>query len=96
MDEALVEAGRVRLRPILMTTGTTVLGLLPLAAGLGDGAEIRSPLAIVVIAGMVTSTVLTLVIMPTIYAAAETAVATLRARGVAGGGPAEAEPVRES
>ena len=96
MDEALAEAGRVRLRPILMTTGTTVLGLLPLAAGLGDGAEIRSPLALVVIAGLITSTVLTLVIMPTIYAAAESALATLRARGVADGGPAEAEPVQES
>lgn len=96
MEAALVDAGRVRLRPILMTTGTTVLGLLPLAAGLGDGAEIRSPLAIVVIAGLVTSTVLTLVIMPTIYAATETAVATLRAKKLAGGGPAGAEPVRGS
>jgi HAE1 family hydrophobic/amphiphilic exporter-1 len=63
---------------------------------LGDGAEIRSPLAIVVIAGLVTSTVLTLVIMPTIYAATETAVATLRAKKLAGGGPAGAEPVRGS
>ncbi len=65
---ALVTAGRVRLRPILMTTTTTVLGLLPMALGLGDGAEIRTPMAITVIAGLVFSTVLTLVVIPTVYA----------------------------
>ena len=51
LEEALVEAGSVRLRPILMTTATTVLGLLPMSLGLGDGAEIRTPMAITVIAG---------------------------------------------
>jgi len=65
--EALVLAGRVRLRPILMTTGTTVLGLLPMALGLGEGAEIRMPMAVVVIAGLVCSTVLTLVVIPVVY-----------------------------
>jgi HAE1 family hydrophobic/amphiphilic exporter-1 len=65
--EAIVTAGRVRLRPILMTTATTVLGLLPMALGLGDGAEIRTPMAITVICGLTTSTVLTLVVIPTIY-----------------------------
>jgi HAE1 family hydrophobic/amphiphilic exporter-1 len=65
--EAIVEAGKVRLRPILMTTMTTVLGLLPMAIGLGDGAEIRTPMAITVIVGLITSTVLTLVVIPTIY-----------------------------
>jgi HAE1 family hydrophobic/amphiphilic exporter-1 len=65
--EAIILAGRVRLRPILMTTLTTVLGLLPMALGLGDGAEIRTPMAITVIIGLSTSTVLTLVVIPTVY-----------------------------
>lgn len=67
-QDALVQAGQVRLRPILMTTMTTVLGLVPMAIGLGDGAEIRQPMAITVIAGLSFSTVLTLVVIPTIYA----------------------------
>ncbi len=71
MEEALVEAGNVRLRPILMTTATTVLGLLPMASGLGDGAEIRTPMALTVIAGLVASTILTLVVLPTLYALVE-------------------------
>jgi HAE1 family hydrophobic/amphiphilic exporter-1 len=65
--EALVLAGRVRLRPILMTTGTTVLGLVPMALGLGDGAEIRTPMAVTVLAGLTTSTLLTLVVIPVVY-----------------------------
>jgi multidrug efflux pump subunit AcrB len=65
--EAITTAGKVRLRPILMTTSTTVLGLLPMALGLGDGAEIRTPMAITVIVGLVTSTVLTLIVIPTVY-----------------------------
>jgi HAE1 family hydrophobic/amphiphilic exporter-1 len=65
--EALVTAGSVRLRPILMTTATTVLGLLPMALGVGDGAELRTPMAIAVISGLVTSTLLTLVVIPSIY-----------------------------
>ncbi|MCY3738165.1 MAG: efflux RND transporter permease subunit [Gemmatimonadaceae bacterium] len=65
--EAIVRAGAVRLRPILMTTSTTVLGLLPMALGLGDGAEIRSPMAVTVIAGLVSSTFLTLVVIPAVY-----------------------------
>jgi HAE1 family hydrophobic/amphiphilic exporter-1 len=67
LKEALVKAGHVRLRPILMTTATTVLGLLPMAFSVGDGAEIRTPMAIAVIAGLLTSTFLTLLIIPTIY-----------------------------
>ena len=66
-DAALLEAARIRLRPIAMTTGTTVLGLLPLAVGLGEGAEIRKPMAIVVIAGLVSSTLLTLIVIPVVY-----------------------------
>ncbi len=65
--EAIVTAGTVRLRPILMTTLTTALGLLPMALGLGEGAEIRTPMALAVIGGLVTSTGLTLLIIPVIY-----------------------------
>jgi HAE1 family hydrophobic/amphiphilic exporter-1 len=65
--DAIVNAGAVRLRPILMTTSTTVLGLLPMALGWGDGAEIRTPMAITVICGLVSSTVLTLVVIPSLY-----------------------------
>jgi HAE1 family hydrophobic/amphiphilic exporter-1 len=66
--EALVEAGSVRLRPILMTTMTTVLGLMPLAIGVGEGAELRAPLAITLMGGLLISTVLTLVVIPVVYA----------------------------
>lgn len=65
--EAIEMAGAVRLRPILMTTLTTVLGLIPMAIGLGDGAEIRQPMAVTVIAGLSFSTVLTLIVIPTLY-----------------------------
>jgi HAE1 family hydrophobic/amphiphilic exporter-1 len=60
-------AGEVRLRPILMTTATTVLGLLPVALGLGEGSELRSPMALTVIGGLVTSSALTLLIIPAVY-----------------------------
>ncbi len=65
--DAIVHAGSVRLRPILMTTATTVLGLLPMALGLGEGSEIRTPMAITVVAGLISSTVLTLIVIPTVY-----------------------------
>jgi HAE1 family hydrophobic/amphiphilic exporter-1 len=68
LHTAIKNAGQARLRPILMTTLTTVLGLLPMALGLGEGAEIRTPMAITVIAGLVSSTVLTLIVIPTVYA----------------------------
>jgi HAE1 family hydrophobic/amphiphilic exporter-1 len=64
---ALKQAGRVRLRPILMTTATTVLGLLPMALGFGAGSELRSPMALTVIGGLLTSTALTLLIIPAVY-----------------------------
>ncbi|HWB79100.1 MAG TPA: efflux RND transporter permease subunit, partial [Nannocystaceae bacterium] len=79
-EEALALAGQVRLRPILMTTLTTVLGLVPMALGLGDGAEIRMPLAITVIAGLSLSTLLTLVVIPTIYAGVDGLAARLAGR----------------
>ncbi|MDA7857862.1 efflux RND transporter permease subunit [bacterium] len=65
--EAIIRAGRIRLRPILMTTLTTVLGLLPMALGLGEGAELRAPLAITVMGGLLVSTCLTLLVIPTFY-----------------------------
>lgn len=65
--EAVITAGKVRLRPILMTAVTTIFGVLPIALGLGAGGEARSPLGVVVIGGMTVSTVLTLVVIPVTY-----------------------------
>ena len=65
--EAIIEGGRSRLRPILMTTLTTTLGLIPLALGIGEGAEVRSPMGITVIGGLTVSTLLTLVVIPVMY-----------------------------
>jgi HAE1 family hydrophobic/amphiphilic exporter-1 len=64
---ALLEAGALRLRPILMTTLTTVLGLMPMALGYGEGAALRQPLAVAVIGGLTLSTLLTLVVIPCAY-----------------------------
>ena len=65
--EAILEAGKSRLRPILMTSATTILAMLPMAFGLGEGAELRSPLAITVIGGLAVATGLTLLVIPVIY-----------------------------
>ncbi|MGH8313642.1 MAG: efflux RND transporter permease subunit [Steroidobacterales bacterium] len=65
---ALVQAGRTRLRPILITKLTTILGLLPMALGFGEGAEIRAPMAITVIGGLTIATFLTLIVIPVVYA----------------------------
>ena len=65
--DALVEGARSRLRPIIMTTLSTLFGFLPLALALGDGAEVRSPMAIVVMGGLAVSTVLTLLVIPVVY-----------------------------
>lgn len=64
---AIIQAGRTRLRPILMTSLTTILGILPMALGLGEGAEANAPLAIAVIGGLAVSTLLTLVFIPVLY-----------------------------
>jgi HAE1 family hydrophobic/amphiphilic exporter-1 len=64
---AILEGGKSRLRPILMTTLTTTLGLLPLALGIGEGAEVRAPMAITVIGGLTVSTLLTLIVIPVVY-----------------------------
>lgn len=84
---ALIAAGSDRLRPILMTSTTTVLGLLPMALGLGEGAELRAPLAITVIGGLTVATLLTLVVIPVVY--------TLFDRGAEVDEAAE-EPVRKA
>jgi HAE1 family hydrophobic/amphiphilic exporter-1 len=65
--EAILEAGSARLRPILMTSLTTTLGLLPMAMGFGEGSEVRTPMAITVIGGLTVSTFLTLVVIPVVY-----------------------------
>ncbi len=70
--QALIEAGRIRLRPILMTTLCTLFGLLPLALGIGSGAELQRPLAIAVIGGLTVSMFITLVVMPVLYASIRT------------------------
>jgi len=65
--EALIEAGRIRLRPILMTTVALIAGMIPVAMGVGEGADFRAPLGRAVIGGVITSTVLTLLVIPTFY-----------------------------
>jgi HAE1 family hydrophobic/amphiphilic exporter-1 len=65
--EALIEAGAIRLRPILMTTFALIAGMLPVALGRGEGASFRAPLGVAVIGGVITSTVLTLIAIPTFY-----------------------------
>jgi HAE1 family hydrophobic/amphiphilic exporter-1 len=67
LREALIEAGAIRLRPILMTTFALIAGMIPVALGRGEGAQFRSPLGVAVIGGVITSTVLTLVAIPTFY-----------------------------
>jgi HAE1 family hydrophobic/amphiphilic exporter-1 len=65
--EALIQAGRVRLRPILMTTFALIAGMVPIALGGGEGGDFRAPLGIAVIGGVITSTLLTLLVIPTVY-----------------------------
>jgi hydrophobic/amphiphilic exporter-1 (mainly G- bacteria), HAE1 family len=67
LREALIEAGLIRLRPILMTTIALIAGMIPVALGRGEGADFRAPLGRAVIGGVITSTLLTLLVIPTIY-----------------------------
>ena len=76
--DAMIEAGGVRLRPILMTAFSTVAGILPIAIGFGAGAESRRPMGVAVVGGMITSTFLTLYVIPVVYTAIADAVATLK------------------
>ncbi|MGA8765458.1 MAG: efflux RND transporter permease subunit [Candidatus Acidiferrales bacterium] len=71
LAEALVAAGKIRVRPILMTTLATLFGLLPLALGIGSGAELQKPLALAVIGGLLLSTFITLLVMPVLYSLLE-------------------------
>ena len=77
LQEAIVEAAQTRLWPIMMTTATTVLGLLPMAIGVGEGAELRAPMAITVIGGLIAGTMVTLVLVPLIYMTIESAMASV-------------------
>ncbi|TPT83791.1 efflux RND transporter permease subunit, partial [Acinetobacter baumannii] len=65
--DAILQAGKTRLRPILMTTSAMVMGMVPLALGLGEGGEQSAPMAHAVIGGVITSTLLTLVVVPVIF-----------------------------
>ena len=67
LTEAIVEAGRQRIRPIMMTTLTTILALLPMSLHIGEGAVLRSSMAVAVIGGLVTSTLMSLVVIPCVY-----------------------------
>jgi multidrug efflux pump subunit AcrB len=92
--EAIVQAGRVRLRPILMTSFALIAGMVPVSLGIGDGADFRAPLGIAVIGGVITSTVLTLLVIPTFY----DVMADWRdwlMRRVRGGAEAPAAPLRD-
>ena len=66
-DEAIAQAGSTRMRPILMTTLTTVIGMIPMAIGSGDGLEIMAPMAVSIIGGLTASTLITLFIIPVLY-----------------------------
>lgn len=99
--EAVVEAGRLRLRPILMTTTTTVLGLLPLAIGIGAGAEIQASLARVVIGGLTASTLITLILIPVLYVSSHGLMERIRAwtaglRSTSTSSAAASEPVSQA
>ena len=67
LRSAVIEGAASRLRPILMTTITTILGLVPLALGLGEGSQLQAPMAIVIIGGQIAGTILLLVIIPAVY-----------------------------
>jgi hydrophobic/amphiphilic exporter-1 (mainly G- bacteria), HAE1 family len=100
-DEAILAAGQVRLRPIIMTTAAMIGGMLPLALALGAGSEQQSPMAHAVIGGIITSTVMTLVVVPVLYtymdslgAWATRRFSHKRAAGIAGGGSIDAVPAQ--
>jgi len=69
--QAVLQGAQDRMRPILMTTATTILALVPMAVGLGEGAGLRAPMAIAVIGGLCSSTLMTLLVIPVVYEAFE-------------------------
>ena len=80
LREAILDAGQRRFRPIMMTSLTTILGLLPLTLGFGESAALRAPMAIAVVGGMVTSTILTLIVIPCYYETIETIAQRMRGK----------------
>jgi len=78
--EALLKAGPIRLRPILMTTFAMIFGMIPVALGLGEGAGFKAPMGRAVIGGLISSTVLTLVVVPVVYTILDDIVAYLLGR----------------
>ena len=80
LHDALLQAGQVRLRPILMTTAAMIFGMLPLALGLGEGGETQAPMGRAIIGGVITSTLLTLVVVPVLYTYLDGWTERLRAR----------------
>lgn len=80
LREAILDAGERRLRPIMMTSLTTILGILPLTLGFGESAALRAPIAIAVIGGLVTSTLLTLIVIPCYYEGIENIIARIGRR----------------
>ena len=83
-DTALVEAGRARLRPLVMTTLAMIVGMLPIALAFGEGGGFRTPMARAVIGGLITSTMLTLIVVPVAYSYADDLTTWLRRRTAAG------------
>jgi hydrophobic/amphiphilic exporter-1 (mainly G- bacteria), HAE1 family len=83
LREAVLEAGPVRMRPVLMTAISTIFGMLPLALGMGDGSEWRAPMGVIAIGGLAASTLLTLVVVPVVYTLVDDAQARLWTRLVA-------------
>jgi len=79
-EDALMHAGRVRLRPILMTTFALIAGMMPVALGLGEGGEFYQPLAVSIIGGTITSTFLTLLVVPSFYDSIESASERMRTK----------------
>jgi len=92
--EAMLQAGQVRLRPILMTSFTLILGILPIAIGFGAGAESRRPMGVAILGGMISSTFLTLIVIPVVYTIFSDMVDTLfkRRKTVATEGAVLAQP----
>ena len=90
--DALLSAARIRLRPIIMTTVAMIFGMLPLALGLGEGSETRAPMARAVIGGLLTSTLLTLVVVPVVYTLLDDLGVFLRRKRAAEGPHAGVEP----
>ena len=95
LENALVAAGKVRLRPIFMTAAATVFGMLPIALALSEGGETRASMAMCVIGGMITSTLLTLVVIPSVYLISERMIARLSGVWVQLGGKARGDELAE-